>query len=323
MSPTLHADDLRGIYNVLPTPAVRNTSLLTADDTVDYPATTRLVRAVVDGGADGLLTNGTFGEAATLSIDELERFVRRVVEEVDGAVPVFAGATALGTRDTIRRGKALLALGATGLFLGRPMWCECDDNTIIGYYSDVAEALPDAPIIVYDNPQVFKGSISTDVYRKLAAIPSIVGSKYVALNHEYESHVQACGDQLTIMPLDMEWLESRKRVGDVARAAWTGSGNCGMAPLIALRNAITAGDDEAAHLVSADIKHAMETLFPNASFRDLSRYNIPLEKARFEAAGLVDPGPARPPYDRVPASYVDGAHEAGRRWAALQQKYGK
>lgn len=55
------------------------------------------------------MTNGTFGEAATLSQDELEKFVAEVLREAGGAVPVFAG--------------------ATGLFLGRPMWSQCDDAT--------------------------------------------------------------------------------------------------------------------------------------------------------------------------------------------------
>lgn len=314
-------NDLRGIYDILPTPALTGVSLLAVEDTVDYEVTKRLVRMVVDGGVDGLMTNGTFGEAATLSASELEGFVGCVVDEVGGSVPVFAGATALSTRETIRRGKALLARGATGLFLGRPMWCECDEATIVGYYSDIAEALPDAPIIVYDNPQVFKGKISTGVYRELAKIPSVIGAKYVALSEIYEADVEACGDELTIMPLDVDWRQARSRVGDAARAVWTGSGNCGMAPLVALRTAIDDQDDESAAAVTADIADAIATLLPNGSFHEFSLYNIPLEKARIAAAGLIDPGPARPPYHHVPEQYLEGAREAGRRWAALQEKY--
>lgn len=322
MSLKISAQDINGVYNILPTPALKDVPLLTAEDTVDYDATTRLVRAVVDGGADGIVTNGTFGESATLSFDELERFITRVVEEVGGAIPVFGGATALSTRETIKRGRALLALGVTGLFLGRPMWCECDDATIVGYYSDVADALPDTPIIIYDNPEVFKGKISTAVYRELAKIPGIVGSKYIGVTPVYEADVEACGDDLTIMPLDVDWYEARKRVGDAARAVWTGSGNCGMAPLVALRDAIFSGDDETARTLTAEMAHSFETFFPNGSFHDFSLYNIPLEKARFAAGGLVDPGPPRPPYHIVPENFLEGAREAGRRWAVLQQKYG-
>ncbi|AII11429.1 dihydrodipicolinate synthase family protein, partial [Rhodococcus opacus] len=168
MSIPMSARDLQGVYNILPTPALKDVDLLAVEDTVDHEETARLVRSVLDGGVDGIMTNGTFGEAATLSQKELEGFVGQVVREVDGAVPVFAGATALSTRETILRGRRLMDLGATGLFLGRPMWCRCDDETIIGYYSDVAAALPHAPIVIYDNPEVFKGKISTAVYRKLA-----------------------------------------------------------------------------------------------------------------------------------------------------------
>ncbi|WP_051423516.1 MULTISPECIES: dihydrodipicolinate synthase family protein [Micrococcaceae] len=321
MTLPMTARDLQGVYNILPTPALKDADLLTVDDTVDHDETTRLVRSVIDGGVDGIMTNGTFGEAATLSQAELEGFVAQVVREVDGAVPVFAGATALSTRETIQRGRRLMELGATGLFLGRPMWSACDDKTIIGYYSDVAEALPEAPIVIYDNPQVFKGKISTAVYRELAQIPTVIGAKYVALTPDYEADVEACGDDLTIMPLDTDWLSARRRVGGAARATWTGSGNCGMAPLIALREAINSSDYERAQMVSDEMRRAMETLFPNGSFAEFSLYNIPLEKARFAAGGLVDPGPARPPYHHVPQEYLLGAREAGTRWARLHQKY--
>lgn len=321
MSIPMSARDLQGVYNILPTPALKDVDLLAVEDTVDHEETARLVRSVLDGGVDGIMTNGTFGEAATLSQKELEGFVGQVVREVDGAVPVFAGATALSTRETILRGRRLMDLGATGLFLGRPMWCRCDDETIIGYYSDVAAALPHAPIVIYDNPEVFKGKISTAVYRKLAQIPTVIGAKYVALGEGYEADVAACGDDLAIMPLDTDWVSARQRVGEAARAVWTGSGNCGMAPLVALREAIGSQDEDGARVITDEMRHAMETLFPHGSFAEFSLYNIPLEKARFAAAGLVDPGPARPPYHHLPQEYLRGAHEAGTRWAQLQQKY--
>jgi len=67
------------------------------------------------------MTNGTFGEGATLTEPEWRKFNETVIRTVNGRVPVFAGATTLNTRDTIRRSKELMEMGATGLFLGRPM----------------------------------------------------------------------------------------------------------------------------------------------------------------------------------------------------------
>lgn len=323
MQPRIGTGELRGIFNILPTPTVKHGSLLDLDDTVDYHETRHNVRVLVDGGVDGVLTNGTFGEAPTLTERELYGFNECVVKEVAGAVPVFAGATAMNTRDTISRARTLVDIGANGVFLGRPMWCESDDATILHYYSDVAEALPGTPIIAYDNPEAFKGKISPSLYRSLAQIPTIIGAKYVGISGQYLADVEACGDQLVIMPVETDWYYARRWVGERAPAVWSGSGNCGMGPLVALREAVAGHDDAAAERLTAEMREANATLFPRGNFKDFSRYNIPLEKARFAAAGLVNPGRPRPPYDQVPEEFLRGAQEAGRRWAALQLKYGQ
>lgn len=44
--------------------------------------------------------------------------------------------------------------------------------------------------------------------------------------------------------------------------------------------------------------------FPPGSFEEFSMDNIPLEKARMDAAGWMKAGPCRPPYHVVPAPYV-------------------
>jgi 4-(2-carboxyphenyl)-2-oxobut-3-enoate aldolase len=51
-----------------------------------------LTAAVVDAGIDVLLTNGTFGEGASVTLDELEAFAEVVVQTVAGRIPVFVGA---------------------------------------------------------------------------------------------------------------------------------------------------------------------------------------------------------------------------------------
>jgi hypothetical protein len=52
-------------------------------------------------------------------------------------------------------------------------------------------------------------------------------------------------------------------------------------------------------------------------------YSIQLGHVRFRAAGLIDPGPTRPPYVGVPADYVAGAEEVGRRWKQLEGEYAR
>ena len=71
----LTATDIRGMYAIIPTPALPNANRYDADRTVDLVETERLVKALIEDGVDGLITTGTTGECATLTREEYEAFV--------------------------------------------------------------------------------------------------------------------------------------------------------------------------------------------------------------------------------------------------------
>ncbi|WP_298229950.1 dihydrodipicolinate synthase family protein [Gryllotalpicola sp.] len=313
------ARDLVGVLGIVPTPATPDAGRWDASSTVNVDVTTSMIRAVAPV-VDAIITLGTFGEGATLTEDEVVTFMKTVVSE-SGTTPTFAGATTLNTRDTIRRARMLLDIGVDGLFLGRPMWCEMDDDSIVRFYSDIADALPDVPVILYDNPAAFKGKISSELYARLAAIPTLIGAKYTSLGSQYADDVQACGDEIRLLPMDADWLDARRAAGQHVAACWTPSAACGTEPLERLREAMASSDWDAADAISRDLKRAYSTLMPDGDFSQFSKYNIPLDKARIAAAGVTDPGPARPPYQTAPQAYLDGAIETGRRWAELQRSY--
>ncbi|MDO8383847.1 MAG: dihydrodipicolinate synthase family protein [Microbacterium sp.] len=319
MSSSFTATDVRGIFGIIPTPSTPDAGSWQAADTVDLVTTTQMVQRIAPD-VDALMNLGTFGEGATVTEAEALAFTKAVVDAA-GTVPVFAGATTLNTRDTISRARKLLDVGARGLFLGRPMWVQLDEDSIVGYYSDIAEAFPETPVILYDNPEAFKGKISPTTYARLAKIPTLVAAKYTVLGPSYQDDVAACGDDLVLLPMDADWYQARQLVGDRAAACWSPNAASGMHPLVALREAIRHNESTTAADIAARIKTSFDTLFPTGGFTAFSTYNIPLDKARIAAAGLIDPGPVRPPYAPVPDDYRAGAVEAGRRWAALEQEF--
>ena len=318
------ADDIRGVVAILPTPALPGADRWDAVDTVDLVETERMTEALVESGVDILMTNGTFGEGATLTLDELLAFNDTVIRTVRGRVPVFSGATTLNTRDTIDRGRRLAALGADGLFLGRPMWVALDDTQIVEYHRSIAEALPGHSQVVYDNPSAFKGKISSDVYAQLSQIPQIVAAKHMGLGlmgDRFVADVAAVQGRIRLLALADDWLSSAQRFPDEIVACWSGDAVCGPAPLLRLREAILSRDWDAAQAVHDDIAEALAPLFPGGSFEVFSGYNMQIDRAEFEAAGWITPGPLRPPYTSCPEEYLEGGRETGRRWAALQQRY--
>ena len=310
---------VRGVLAIMPTPATDDASNPNATDTVDHEETRRGVSALIADGIDALMVNGTFGEAATLTTEELLAFTRTVVDEVGGRVPVFGGATTLNTRDTIARARALADIGVQGLLLGRPMWSPCDDETLVDFYRHVGAAVPDLGIVVYDNPVSFRGKISSAAYRQLARIPQVLAAKYPALGPSFADDLEAMGDDMRLLPLEREWYPAWQEAPDRIVACWSGSSSCGPLPAVRLRDALTAGEADVAEGIAAALGHAAETFFPEGSFEIFSRYNVPLEKIRIDEAGYIKAGPCRPPYIHCPDSYAEGARESGRRLAALDR----
>lgn len=318
------AADINGIVGIIPTPATENASRWDAEHTVDLDETARMVEMVVTGGTDVLLTNGTFGECATLTADELYDFVDAVVTTVAGRIPVFAGATTLNTRDTVARARKLASLGVDGLFLGRPMWLPLDEQQLVQYYRDVAEAVPDVPFIVYDNPGAFKGKISSRAYSELATIPQIVAAKHIGLllgGGAFIEDQKAVGNRIRLLPLENDWHYAAQLFPDLATACWSGNVVCGAAPLVALKTAVAAQDWKGAEAIAAQLDWALEPLFPDGNFELFMRYSIQIDNAEFEAAGLMRPGPTRPPYQHAPERVLENGRECGRRWRTLHDRY--
>ncbi|QXJ21160.1 dihydrodipicolinate synthase family protein [Actinomadura graeca] len=315
------ATDLRGVVGIVPTPATPDAGRWDAEHTVNLPETERMVRAVIGDGITTLMTTGTFGECATLTAGELQEFVACVVASAGDAVPVFAGITTLNTRDTIHRGRALVGAGATGLFVGRPMWLAMDDTAIVRYYRDIAEALPGVPLVVYDNPPAFKGKISAEAYERLAAIPEVIAAKHTG-GPALERDLVAVAGRLCVLPNAPDWYPVARDHPDLASACWSGAVACAPAAMAALETAVLGRDWGRAEEVSRRVAWAEEPMFAGGGLAEFVDYSIQLGHVRFQHAGLVDIGPSRPPYLEAPPRYVEGSVECGRRWAALQREFG-
>ncbi len=326
MRELLTAKDIKGIMAIMPTPVKEGADSWQSRDVVNVEEAARGADNLVKDGIDGLLINGTFGEAATLMWDELKKFSETVMDTISGRIPVFLGATTLNTRDTVERGRYFRDLGAQGLFLGRPMWCQMSDEMIVRFYQDIAEALPDMNIFVYDNQEAFKGKISTRVYGEIAKIPNVVSSKYrsvlasMALDN-LVADLKAVDGKMKLLPHDADWYYAARWFPEEIDGCWSSGVAAGPEPVVALKKAILAEDWQRARQIADDIYWAYEKFFPNGSFAAFHTYNIGIQKARFDASGYIKAGPALPPYHVTPAPVLADARECGLRWKRLRGKY--
>ncbi|WP_180684440.1 dihydrodipicolinate synthase family protein [Tepidicella baoligensis] len=311
--------DIRGVFGILPTPATSDASEWSTKNSVNLPEVEKLVRLMVDAKVDLIATTGTFGECATLTREELVSLVECVVQTNSRSRPVFAGVTTLNTRDTIALARQLIEVGADGLFVGRPMWLAMDDDAIVRYYEDIARAMPGVPLVVYDNPVAFKGKISPAAYLRLAKIPEVVASKHTG-GPQLLADLDAVGDRIRILPLATAWLDAAQAFPDRAIAAWSGSVACAPKFNMALAHAILMKDWTRAKALSDEANWAEAAMFANGDLAAFMDYSIQIGHLRFKSAGLIDPGPPRPPYLFLPDTYRDGAIECGRRWKELENR---
>jgi len=317
----LTAQDFTGVYGILATPATQGADQWDATDTVDLEETARLTEKLIADGCSGLLALGTTGECATLTGDEFEAFADCLLSTVDKRVPVLVGATTLGTHETVRRMRFLRDRGADGTMLGLPMWQPCSEEQAVKFYASISEAFPDMAIMVYANPHAFRFSFPPSFWGAVAeAAPTVTSAKF-ANPATYLDCLAASSSKINFLPIDSMALMFAQQAPDAMTACWATAACMGPQPCVALMEAIAAKDLDRAGEITKDISWANETFIPGGNVEEFGKFNLQLEKIRFNESGYCKPGPIRPPYDVVPENYAAGARECGRRWADLVKKY--
>jgi 4-hydroxy-tetrahydrodipicolinate synthase len=93
-----------------------------ADGSVDDDSLRKLIEMHISAGTDAIVAMGTTGESATLSVDEHCDVIRKVIEQVDGRIPVIAGTGANCTAEAIELTKKAKSLGANAALLVTPYY---------------------------------------------------------------------------------------------------------------------------------------------------------------------------------------------------------
>jgi 4-hydroxy-tetrahydrodipicolinate synthase len=123
----------------------------TPDFAVDLPGFRRVVRHVVDGGADNLVVLGSTGEAATLLEAERDALITACLEEA-GSCPVVAGTGSNATAQAAAWTRRAQELGAQGALVVTPYYNKPTPGGLVAHYRAVTQAAPGLPVIIYNVP---------------------------------------------------------------------------------------------------------------------------------------------------------------------------
>ena len=143
---------------------------------IDFDSLQKLVEWHVEEGSDGIVSVGTTGESATLSVKEHLKVVAKTVEYANGRLLVIAGTGSNSTSQAIETTKESKQAGADACLLVTPYYNKPSQNGLIQHYLKIAESV-DIPQILYNVPARTSCDILPETVEVLSRHKNIIGIK--------------------------------------------------------------------------------------------------------------------------------------------------
>lgn len=148
------------------------------EEIIDEMVLRRMVDYVIEGGVHGILAYGSNGEFYAVEENELERGLKIMIDEVRDRVPVYMGIGAITTNKAVRIAKMAEEIGADGISILQPMFIKPTEEELFEHFVTVAKAVPNTPVLLYNNPARTGYNISVDLVLKLKhTCKNVVGIK--------------------------------------------------------------------------------------------------------------------------------------------------
>ena len=160
-----------GVCTALVTPFLENK--------VNYPMVQMLLRRQMDAGISSVVVAGTTGEAPTLSDDEKLELIQRAKSYVGDACTIIAGTGSNSTEHAVELSRDAEDAGADALLVVSPYYNKATPDGLVAHYTAIAHSV-NIPVILYNVPSRTGVDMPVSVYRRLSAIPNIVGVKEAA-----------------------------------------------------------------------------------------------------------------------------------------------
>lgn len=134
----------RGVIPAITTPFL-------ADLSLDLAFVKKHVSILADAGCTGIVTPGSLGEGATLSLEEKRQLWSACIETLKGCIPTVAAVAAASTAEAITIAKAAQATGCQGLMVLPPYLYKGSWREVRAHFAAVISATP-LSCMLYNNP---------------------------------------------------------------------------------------------------------------------------------------------------------------------------
>jgi len=152
------------------------TTQFTTDLGVDINATQKVLDGLIRDGVDGIIALGTVGENNSLEADEKRKVLSAAVETANGRVPIITGVSELTTDRAVKYARDAEKLGADALMLLPAMVYVPTPEELEAHFRAVAAATS-LPIMLYNNPTMYRVGVNNDDLLRLSDVPNIVAVK--------------------------------------------------------------------------------------------------------------------------------------------------
>ena len=267
-----------------------------ADGSINYEAGADFADWLLANGSDGLVVEGSTGEAATMDMDEKIKFMQTIVARVNGRAKIVAGAGTNCTASTIDLVKKMEACGVDGVLVVGPYYNKPTQEGYYQHFAAVAKATK-LPIIVYNVPGRTGGNIAPETVARLAAdFGNIVAIKEAAGN------VAQTAELYRVLPEDFSIYSG----DDGLILPFLSVGACGLISVLANVNGnilqqLMQAYSEGRVKDAADINKVM---VPLAKAMFIESNPIPIKAAVTKVTGIEAGAP------RLPLTPISAAAEA-------------
>jgi 4-hydroxy-tetrahydrodipicolinate synthase len=277
---------LRGVLTALATP-------FAADGSVDEAVMRALVDRSIEGGVHGVVACGSTGEFSTLTGDERRLVVETVVDQVARRVPVIAQTGATSTAEAIRLSRHAQSVGADVIMAVTPYYEPLSLDETLTYLRAVASSV-DIPVMLYNLPVATGVDLDPDTVGALAReVENIRYIKNTTVDMAQSAQlIHNHGDVIsTFVGWDSLLLSA---LAEGAAGVMAGTANVVPAELVAVYDAVSAGDLEGARRAWAQIYPLIDAIM-NQPF-------IAAVKAGMAAVGFPVGAPRAPVAELDPAA---------------------
>jgi 4-hydroxy-tetrahydrodipicolinate synthase len=221
------------------------------DEKPDLGALEALMERQIEAGIHGLFIIGTSGEGPLLNWRERLNVADAAMSKFGGRIPIIVHCGAADTRSAESLARHAATIGADAIAVVAPYFFGWSETALYEHFKDVAEAAPETPTYIYENPERVGYSIGADLVGRLSQeVPNIVG-------------VKDTGDSIARLTLYLSLFEPSPEVytGNNslvfpalkigARGAVSALSNVVPGLFVAIYDATMRGDDEGARRLQA------------------------------------------------------------------------